>query len=236
MKKTVAIILILLITVFSANVAFAYPVLDTLPGLQSTDVYEGDSVIRSAVGGGTLTNVANDSAAGQKSPVAGTSPLAEEKKEEELPDALKDIIKNVVDATEQFLLKVTSPKAGMEEQTTYKKSYVFCGEAQKPGLRVVIAVYNPEKEIFTRVKIADNGEIGASNLFASEVSLREGENKVKIVVYELNEDGEYELGTNVQVSYFTITSVKETFKEQILNGVRKLVDVFNQVEEKLRKQ
>ena len=129
-----------------------------------------------------------------------------------------------VDGTSQFLVTITRPDG---DETTFKKSYVICGVTDNEGIRVALAVYDESEGSYVYMKNTDGESIwDAGMLFTKEVSLKEGKNKIKIVAYKPNAEGRYQLGTDMQVNYFTITVLKESIKDKIINNIIKITDIF----------
>lgn len=152
-------------------------------------------------------------------------------------ESVKDIdleLENIItqkdaDITEQFLFSITRPDG---DEITHKKSYVICGVANEAGviedLRVVLSVYNENTEVYERLNNIDgvsSWDIGSFGMFTKEVILKEGINKLKIIVYKKSSD-ELEIGTNIQVNTFTVNVLRQGIIKKIANGTLRMNEIF----------
>lgn len=131
-----------------------------------------------------------------------------------------------VEETDQFLVTITRPDG---DETTFKKAYVIAGTTDESGIEVVLAMYNPETKAYEEFENTDGDsrwEIGSFGLFSKQVRLNEGANKLKIMAYKKSEKGSLELGTNLQVNYFTVTALNESIKNKIVNSVIEFSKMF----------
>jgi hypothetical protein len=130
--------------------------------------------------------------------------------------------------TEQFLLTITRPDG---DEITPRKSYVVCGVAEEKNpedLVVVLSIYNESTEMYERFENIDgesSWEVGSFGMFTKEIMLKEGANKLKIVVYQKSADN-LQVGVNVQVNSFTVTVLKEGIKQKIINGTLRINEIF----------
>ncbi|NMB33302.1 MAG: hypothetical protein GX992_03555 [Clostridium sp.] len=144
---------------------------------------------------------------------------------------------NIMD-TEQFLVTITRPEG---DETTFKESYVLCGNSGKENITVQLLMYNEwtgKFEPFCNIDGEDTWKIGASGFFMKEIRLpKAGANKIRLVayadtpeklgVYTANE--ELVLGTNLQVNTFTVTLLKKSIQDSIKNGFFRISDMLNRL-------
>lgn len=122
------------------------------------------------------------------------------------------------------LIKITKPEGN--EESTFKKSYVICGNTDKEGVTVELSVYDAAAGDYIPYKNLEEETswvIGSSGMFMKEIPLsskNDGVNKFRIVAYK-NSDP-----VNKQVEKFTIILLREDLKDKIINGVLKLNDVI----------
>ena len=133
---------------------------------------------------------------------------------------LDDLIKSRdIGETEQFLATITKP---VGDETTFKKSYVVCGYSDLRDISIAIAVYDGNKEQY--VYVSDDSVWDVSGIFSKEIPLHLGANKLKIVAFPKSEVNNLKPGVNAQVTYFTVTVLKESVKDKIIQGVLKVKD------------
>jgi len=136
---------------------------------------------------------------------------------------LDDLIKSKdVGETKQFLATITKP---VGDETTFKKSYVVCGYSDLEEISIAIAVYNASKEQY--VYVSEDSILDVSGIFSKEIPLHLGANKLKIVAFPKSEINNLKPGVNAQVTYFTVTVLKESVKDKIIQGVLKVKDSIN---------
>jgi len=133
--------------------------------------------------------------------------------------------------TKQFLVKITRPEG---DETTFKESYVICGNSDKQNITVKLLMYNEKTETFEPYKDLDGEDtwvIGASGFFMKEIELpKKGANKIRIVAYQGNtkkDNAELVLGENLQVNTFTVTLLDRSVKEAIKNGFLRITDMLD---------
>lgn len=135
----------------------------------------------------------------------------------------KDILRDpTVQETSQFLVTITRPEG---DESTFKKSYVICGNTDADNVRVEIYLKNKTTKYFEPFANT-NGEtywdIGSSGFFMKEVVLpAEGANEIRIVAYK-KYDYELVAGTNLQINDFTITVLNRNIRQMIENGIFKI--------------
>lgn len=133
------------------------------------------------------------------------------------------------DETKQFLVTVTRPDG---KETVFKKNYVFSGITELTGIKIHIALYNEVKKVYEELSDVDGKfgwEIGLSGIFAREVLLREGTNKIKLIAYKKSAVYDLRPGENLQISYFEIKVLNETIKDMMINSILKITDLINSV-------
>lgn len=141
---------------------------------------------------------------------------------------IKDIIRDkYIESTDQFLVTITRPG---RDENTFKKTYVICGVTDKPDIQVALAVYNEAAGVYVDFVTTDGASSwDAGSLFAKEIVLSEGANRIKIVAYKKSEVDNPQLNANVQVNYFTVTVLKESLKDKILNDILKITEIFEKI-------
>jgi hypothetical protein len=132
--------------------------------------------------------------------------------------------------TEQFLVTITRPEG---DETTFKESYVLCGNSDKENITIKLLMYNESTEKFEPFKNIDGEDtwqIGVSGFFMKEIKLpRNGANKIRIVAYKDSDEKENILkpGENLQVNTFTVTLLEKSVKDSIKNGFLRITDILN---------
>ena len=123
------------------------------------------------------------------------------------------------------LVTITRPDG---DETTFKQSYVICGNTDKEDVTVELAVYDTKAEEYVPLATQDGDEetsfkIGASGIFMKEVGLKEGANKIRVFVYT-GTDREHGETYN-----FTITLLQEDKKDKIKGGLLTIEEVLKNV-------
>ena len=130
-------------------------------------------------------------------------------------------------SSQQFLVTITRPEG---DESTFKTSYVICGNTNVEGIEVELYIYNKDTDSFEPFLNTDgvnSWEIGSSGIFMKEVVLPEkGVNKIRIVAYKKGEAGSLELNSNLQINDFNITVLNEDIKEMIENGMLRINDLL----------
>lgn len=151
-------------------------------------------------------------------------------------DKLGDIIASSdVKQTDEIFMNITRPA---QKETTSNKNILICGVtkkgvANKESLKVVLALYNPDKDIFEEYKDTSDksrfspGELG---LFTAEAVLPyeglDNPNRIKLVIYRENEVKSLKAGKNIQISYFNIIVLKEN--KNLLNSIKdSILNIFS---------
>lgn len=118
------------------------------------------------------------------------------------------------------LIKITRPDG---DETTFKQSYVICGNTGYENVTVAFEVYNADAGEYVPLETIDEEEsfsIGDSGLFMKEVKLKNGANKIRVYAFK---------GENTQVKEFTITVLEESLKDKIKGGLLKITDIFDAI-------
>jgi len=161
---------------------------------------------------------------------SGTAVNSESQRtEDEVAEAaLKNIIADkYIESTSQFLVTITRPEG---DENTFNRSYIICGVSNHSDIEVVLSVYNESSGRYEEYETTEGvSRWKAGKLFTKEVILKEGANKIKLVAYKTNEANNLNVGENVQVNKFTITVLKESLKDKILNGVVKIADIIENI-------
>lgn len=135
--------------------------------------------------------------------------------------------KNTED-TEQFLVTITRPEG---DESTFKKSYVICGNTVKEDIRVMLLIYDKDEEKYIPFANTDGDyiwDIGASGIFMKEVILpNKGANDVRIIAYKKNETDKLVAKTNLQINSFKVSVLDNGIKEAIKTGFLKITDMLN---------
>lgn len=138
--------------------------------------------------------------------------------------------KNTED-TKQFLVTITRPEG---DETTFKESYVICGNSDKQDITVKLLMYNEETEVFEPFMNLDGEDtwvIGASGFFMKEIELpKNGANRIRIAAYQ-GSNGEKEIELvpeeNLQVNTFTVTLLDKSIRDSIKNGFLRITDMLD---------
>ncbi|HHV30649.1 hypothetical protein [Acetivibrio mesophilus] len=133
--------------------------------------------------------------------------------------------------TKQFLVTITRPEG---DETTFKESYVICGNSDKQDITVKLLMYNEETEEFEPFMNLDGEDtwvIGASGFFMKEIELpKKGANRIRIAAYQGSEKmdkAELVLGENLQVNTFTVTLLDKSIRNSIKNGFLRITDMLD---------
>ena len=130
-------------------------------------------------------------------------------------------------STKQFLVTITRPEG---DESTFKTSYVICGNTNVEGIKVELYIYNKNTDSFEPFMNTDgvnSWDIGSSGIFMKEVVLPEkGINKIRIVAYKKGETDRLELNNNLQINDFNITVLDEGIKNMIENGMLRINDLL----------
>jgi hypothetical protein len=125
------------------------------------------------------------------------------------------------------IIKITRPDG---DETTFKQSYVICGNTTYTDVSVAVKVYNPNSGEYIPLATVEGEQsfrIGDSGFFMKEVKLQMGANKIRVYAYN---------GENSQVNEFTITVLEESIKDKIKDGLFKITDMFKEGFKKLDPQ
>jgi len=130
--------------------------------------------------------------------------------------------------TEQFLVTITRPEG---DESTFKKSYVICGNSTKDDISVMLLIYDSDEKKYIPFANTDGDyiwDIGASGIFMKEVILpNKGANDVRIIAYRKNETDKLVPKTNLQINSFTVSVLDNGIKEAIKTGFLKITDMLN---------
>jgi hypothetical protein len=185
---------------------------------------EGGTENPSATAASSTGGIVND----QSQTAEGESNSGKAAEGEDTKAAIENIIADkYIDSTSQFLVTITRPEG---DENTFNKSYIICGVSNHSDIEVVLSVYNESSGKYEEYETTEGvSRWKAGKLFTKEVILREGANKIKLVAYKTNEADNLNVGENVQVNKFTITVLKESLKDKILNGVVKIADIIENI-------
>jgi hypothetical protein len=131
--------------------------------------------------------------------------------------------------TSEFMVTITRPEG---DESTFKQSYVICGNSSMENIRVRLLIYNEltrTYEDFENTEGKSSWDIGISGIFMKEVILpKEDANKIRIVAYNKNKDlKDCVLSKDLQVNTFTITVIDSGIKDSIKGGYFRITDVLN---------
>jgi hypothetical protein len=221
LKKICSVLLISIITAALSLPVFALPDDEANPDV-TVNINTEESVTEGAVNN-------------ESPPVEGEADKIEADKVEDNADkaaegedakiAIEDIIADkYIESTGQFLVTITRPEG---DESTFNKSYIICGVSSNIDVEVVLSVYNESSGKYEEYKTTEGvSRWKAGKLFTKEVILNEGANKIKLVAYNPAETDNLSVGDNVQVNKFTISVLKESLKDKIINGVVKITDII----------
>ncbi len=148
---------------------------------------------------------------------------------------------------EDMFFTITKPEDLSKEQTVLRKKYLLCGQLHNQDIKVTIAVYNDKAKAYEEMKFQEDGRgitTSEKGFFTQELALKDGVNDFKVIAYVEDAFSEDMYGTydelyeelvesnSFQVKYFTIISLNESVKLQILNRLN-THDYFLRVNEKL---
>lgn len=124
------------------------------------------------------------------------------------------------------IINITKPEG--DADSTFKKTYVICGNTDKEDVTVELSVYSKSSDSFVAYNNTEGESswtIGSSGMFMKEISLPNyGANRIKIVAYKSSDP------EKKQVEEFTITLLKEALKDKIIDGtIVKLNDAIKQI-------
>lgn len=132
------------------------------------------------------------------------------------------------DDTDQFLVTITRPEG---DESTFKKSYVICGNSVKDEISVMLLIYDSENKKYIPFANTDGDyiwNIGASGIFMKEVILpNKGANDVRIIAYKNNETEKLISKNNLQINSFKVSVLDSGIKEAIKTGFLKITDMLN---------
>lgn len=129
-----------------------------------------------------------------------------------------------VEETEQFLVDITRP---VESGTTFEKSYVICGINGEEDVKLIFAIKDEETgeyKYFSDNEGDSSWDVAGSEAFSKKIMLSQGPNNLKIIAYKKSEADSLVVGENVQVNYYTITVLKKSLTEKIMDGVSELTE------------
>ncbi|WP_010681340.1 hypothetical protein [Acetivibrio cellulolyticus] len=130
--------------------------------------------------------------------------------------------------TNQFLVTITRPEG---DESTFKKSYVVCGNSVKEEISVMLLIYDNTTHKYKPFANTDGDyiwDIGESGIFMKEVILpNKGANDVRIIAYKKNEADKLVSKTNLQINSFKVSVLDSGIKEAIKGGFLKITDMLN---------
>jgi hypothetical protein len=134
-----------------------------------------------------------------------------------LEKAIKDKIHFI---TDQFLVEITRPES--DEISTYKNPYVISGTTEQTDVRMFLEKYNDESEqyeAFSNTDEESTWDIGKFGVFANEMMLSKGANKIRTIAYRASKEDYLKL-EDIQVNYFTITILKENIFKKVIDLIK----------------
>jgi len=150
-------------------------------------------------------------------------------------DSTDIIYQDDVDSTDEFLVKITRPEG---DESTFKKSYVICGNTDIKGIRVELAILEDDGKwkSFENTDGDSSWRIGNSGIFMKEVRLPElGANKIRIAAYKSDEKDRLVLNENLQLQEYTITVLEKSFKDKIKSGFISVTEMLDELINKANK-
>lgn len=139
-----------------------------------------------------------------------------------------DVVSNKwTKSTSQFIVIITRPD---DNESTFRKSYIICGNTRKENIRVKLLILNKNTgtyELFNNSNGENSWDIGASGVFMKEIDLPyEGSNTIRIVAYDKYASKSLVAGKNLQISDFTITLLNNNIKNNIKNRFVRFTDML----------
>lgn len=122
------------------------------------------------------------------------------------------------------LLQLTKPLKIDDKQTVTYDNFLVCGKVTSPQVNVSLAVYSSEKNRYEAVGFAKDkkGVRIYSGLFAEELVLKKGRNRIKVTAYTDAAPENPRFGENIQIQFFDVYYVDKN----IVNADRDITDYF----------
>ena len=118
------------------------------------------------------------------------------------------------------LVNITKPNG---DESIFGKLYLICGYSKYSNVNVKLLIYNKNKgkyEDFETTSGESSWKIGASGVFVKEVKfLANGANCIRLACYQNSTE-------DVQIEDYTITVLKDSFKDVIREGLINFSDVM----------
>ncbi|MCX7843346.1 MAG: hypothetical protein N2489_09795 [Clostridia bacterium] len=134
-----------------------------------------------------------------------------------------------IKSTDEFLVKITRPEG---DETTFKRSYVICGNTTLSGIRVELAIEDSKGTFVPFYNTDDESgwDVGQSGIFMKEVVLPEtGANRIRIAAFQKANSKNLVAGENLQIKDYTITVLEQSFKDRIKNGVLNVTEALKTI-------
>ncbi|NSW90776.1 MAG: hypothetical protein HPY74_08910 [Firmicutes bacterium] len=215
-KKLVCILIILILVLFTAMPAFAYPA----NGSQAPGSMADSPNLRE--------NIQNEG-------IIGDAVYIEKDGENEkgeidpLEKVLQEIISNKdIKETEQFLVTLTKPASN--QNVVFKKLNIICGVAkneiisEEEVIIVILARYNEKTGLYEEFKNTEGKSrwnIGVFGLFTKEIELFEGINKLKVIAFKTPAKIVKLLNLNIDENGETNPEAETGTKDKIQVGTEK---------------
>ena len=122
------------------------------------------------------------------------------------------------------LLQLTKPlKIDNKQSVTYEK-FLVCGKVAFPRVNVSLAVYNSNDNRYEDVSFVKDkkGVRIYSDLFAEELQLQKGRNRVKVTAYTADAENNPRFGENLQILYFDVYYIDR----HVISAGRDITDYF----------
>jgi hypothetical protein len=123
------------------------------------------------------------------------------------------------------LVTLTKPVKEDDKQTVTYENFLVCGKVASQQVNVTLAMYDSGQNEYVEIKFAKDKK-GARiyfNLFAEELKLKKGRNRVKVVAYTKEAEDKPVLGENLQLLYFDVYYIDRN----IINADRDITDYFS---------
>lgn len=191
----IIMLILILIVLFSAPLVYAYPA----SGSDNVGTAVGNAVINNVQTKNTAdTSKAKDVNSVPVNPVSAEVVKEESKAAENMEDSvinaferyLFEVIASVdLEETDQFLVTLTKPDPIVFEKTNMLSGFTVNEEIALSGdIIVILAKYNEETGLYEEFKNAEGESrwnMGLFGLFAKEIELKEGINKLKVIIFKM---------------------------------------------------
>lgn len=220
-RKVIGILVVIAILMISSLTVYADP--NDQSGAVSTQ--DASTVSTSDTGDKTVPD------AGDKvTPDTGDKVVPGDKPENGTGSDYKDLLDSLIKdgnakESDQFLVTIRKPET--DKISVSKKSYIITGTTEETDVKMFMAKLNEktgEYEAFENTDGESSWEIGSFGMFAKEIVLTKGFNKIKMVAYRTSQEKGLKI-EDVQVKYFTISLLDENIFKKVFDFIN--YNIFN---------